>query len=603
MARLGVVIAIVLAGVLAVELRHAPAERAELTVALPTDIFTLDPQRMSVDYDFEVGFCLFEGLVRWDKDTLEPAPALAESWSVSPDGLVWTFRLRGGARWSNGDPVRAGDFVFAWRRALLADSAADYTQALFVIDGAEGFLEWRGERLAEYASLPAERRTPERAMEEFEAAKRRFEETVGVRAEDDLTLELRLGAPSSILLDLLCLPVALPVHPPTLERFTSVDGASGQVRTRTGWTKPGALVGNGPYALAERRFKRDLLLRRSPTYRDPGAVRAGSVRIVVVSNPNTAVLTYETGGVDWLPEALVDYLPGMIAESDRGERKDLRRTERFGTYFWSFNCRPALSGGGANPFHDERVRRAFAMATNKRDIVEKIRRVGDRATDALIPRGSITGYDADGRVNGVGHDPAGARELLARAGWRDRDADGIPEDGAGTPFPTVELLCSTGSYHERVALALGQMWEDALGVRSRVAAKESKVFNDDLGRGSFMVARGFWFGDYADPTTFLSINRTGDGNNDRGFSDAEFDALLAGAEREGDPAARMQLLEQAERIITERALPLLPIFHPSRASLFDPERVEGVSKHGRLLQHYWTVEVKRPGARADGGGP
>jgi oligopeptide transport system substrate-binding protein len=157
----------------------------------------------------------------------------------------------------------------------------------------------------------------------------------------------------------------------------------------------------------------------------------------------------------------------------------------------------------------------------------------------------------------------------------------------------VELSCSTGSYHERVGLALGQMWEDALGVRSRVAAKESKVFNDDLADGAFMVARGFWFGDYADPTTFLNVHRTGDGNNDRGYSDPEFDALMAAAERERDPGARMALLGRAEWLTTARTLPLLPIFHPSRASLFDPDRISGVSRHPRLLQHYWEVEVRR----------
>lgn len=227
--------------------------------------------------------------------------------------------------------------------------------------------------------------------------------------------------------------------------------------------------------------------------------------------------------------------------------------------------------------------------------MEDLRRVGERAAETLIPRGSIRGYDEDGSIRGLAFDAEEARAELARAGWRVREAGGAVTGQHGEPFPVVTLLASTGSYHVLVAQALAAMWEKALGVRTSIVVKETKTYRDDLKRRDYMVARGGWFGDYADPTTFLNIHATGDGNNDRGFSDEEFDALLARAAEEQDPRERMRLLERAEQRSLELA-PVIPIWVYRQFYQYDSARVRGITSHPRMIQFLHLIE-------AEGGGP
>ncbi len=581
---------LLLSSIAAVLLTDSPAPPASYVVAERTDIFTLDPQRMEYNQDLRTCYAIYEGLARWDNDTFAILPAIAETWDVSEDRRTYTFHLRDDAKWSNGDPVRAHDFVYSWRRALMPDTAAAYSGMYFLIEGAENFFGWRSEQMAEYGKRGAGERTSEAAVALRRAAEAHFDETVGVRALDERTFEVRLVRPTSYFLDLCAFGPFYPVHPPTVEEWVSVDARSGRIEQRHDWTKPPLIVTNGPYVVARWRFKRDIRLERNPHYWQPEMVKSDSVEMRIIPNPGGAVLAYETGAVDWVEEVFVDYLPEMIEEQKQGERNNLIKTPNFGTYFWSFNCTEMLPDGRVNPFADARVRRAFAMCVNKKDIVEKVRRQGEPIADTLIPPGSIAGFDEGGSITGLAFDPAGGRALLGEAGWVDRDGDGIPENGDGEPFPMVELLYSTNSYHEDIALAMGAMWEEALGVRSRLAPKESKIYKDDLKKRNYMMARGGWYGDYGDPTTFLNIHRTGDGNNDRGYSDPHFDELLKRAEKAPDDSARMRLLEEAERYTTEETLPVLPLFSYVRYYMFDPETFTGISRHPRITQYLWELE-------------
>jgi oligopeptide transport system substrate-binding protein len=581
-------IALVIAG-------DRPPPPAEFTYAENTSIITLDPQRISYTHDMRVSYCLFEGLLRWDNTTFIPRPAVASAWEASDDATTYTFHLRPEARWSNGEPVVASDFVFAWRRLLLPDTAADYTALFFVIDGAEAFFRWRGDQLERYAARPASERTPAAAGALWARTIDRFDETVGLTATDAHTLVVRLSRPTAYFLDLVCFAVAHPVHPATVERWASIDASTGRLNQRHDWTKPPLHVGNGPMVVSDWRFKRSFRMERSPTYRDREALieagSVGSIAIVEIENSNTAVLAFQTGAVDWITNAdRIGYLAEMLEQQRRGERDDTHAFPTFGTYFWGFNCTKTLTGGRVNPFADARVRRAFAMATNKRDITDKLRRLGEPPAGSLIPPGSIPGYTPP---EGLAFDPEGARALLLRAGWSDRDGDGIPENSSGEPFPVVETLCSTGSYHEDIALTLGSMWETNLGVRTRIVSKETKAYKDDLSRRDYMCARGGWYGDYGDPLTFLELSRTGDGNNDRGFSSPAFDALLDRAINEPDPARRLDILAQAERMIVEDECPILPIFQYVQFYLYDPNVLSGVSEHPRLVQYPYAMRIHR----------
>lgn len=587
--------ALLLAAILAAVASDRPQPPADYTFINGITVFTLDPQRMSYEQDLRIAHSIYDGLVRWNPYTFDIIPGVAESWSLDDDAVTYTFRLRDNARWSNGDPITAEDFRYAWRRAVMPDTAADFTTLFFKIKGAEDFFNWRTAQLAEYARLPASERTADAALELRDEARRAFDKMVGFETPDARTIVVTLERPTPYFLDLCAFPVFFPCHPETVERFVSVDPASGRLDQRYDWTKPPILVSSGAYVVKSWRFKRDMRLEANPYYWDRDNVVSKSVLALEIEDVNTRVLTFETGGADWETDVLVDYVGDMVAQKRRGERDTIHSFPRFGTYFWSFNCTPTLTDGRDNPFHDPRVRRAFALSVNKRDIVDKVRNLGEIPASVITPPGSIPGYDEDQSIKGLGFDPAHARRLLADAGWTDRNNDGFVENAQGTPFPTVELLCSAGSYHDKVALAMGAMWEKSLGVRTRIVVKESKTYKDDLKRRDYMLARGGWFGDYGDPTTFLSLSVTGDGNNDRGYSDPRFDAMIDRANDTRDPAERMRILEDAERYLVEESLPILPIWFYQDYNLYDPETMFGISHHPRLVQYLHWIGKRKTG--------
>lgn len=632
-----------------------PQEPAEFVFVNRGELHTLDPQRMSWLQDFRIAYAIYEGLVRWDNDTFAAEPANASAWKISEDGTVYTFALRPEAKWSNGDPVTAHDYVYAWKRALLPDTAADYSDLFFRLRGGEAFFNWRIAQLEAYAARPAGERTAEAAQRLRAEADAKFAELVGVSALDDHRLRVELERPTPYLLDLLAFPVFYPVHPPTVEAFVAVDPASGGIQQQHGWTKPGRIVGNGPYVLKVWRYKRDLRLERNPHYWDPALARSDSVVSLAIEDPNTMVLSFTTGTIDWLSTVEgLDYLPDMIAQARRyrerhaeryeahrqawireqmsamgeeafrakyaerlddpffgygeamyrlaleappgpGERNDIHAFPAYGTYFYNFNCQERLNDGRPNPFHDARVRRAFTMAVDKRRIVTSVTRLNQPVATSFIPPGSIPGFNSP---EGVPFDPAAARRLLAEAGWADRDRDGVPENAEGRRFPKVELLYETGGGHEEIALAVADMWQRELGVDVMLEGQEPKTAGERKKNHDFMVSRANWFGDYGDPTTYLDIFRTTNGNNDRAYSNPAFDELMARTDREADPEARMRLLEQAEAMVMNEELPMLPLFHRITIYMFRPEEVRGLSTHSRLVQYMWKVEARNA---AEGG--
>jgi len=598
-----ILLAVALVAIVALD---RPSPRAEFVFVNPTDAFTLDPQRMSYQQDIRFARALYEMLVTIDADG-SLIPGAASSWQQSDDALTWTFHLRPESKWSNGDPVRASDFLYAWRRLLLPESAADYTGFLFSVDGAEAFFKWRSEALAAYAresSGPAARtrdgsspsstargagapHTREAAEALWRESLERFDRTVGISAPDDLTLVVRLARPVHYWLDLCAFPALGPVHPPTVERFSSLDPVTGRLVQKPGWTKAGQLVSNGPYELVEWRYKRNLRLERNPHFRDPTMAIVESIDAVPIESPTTAVLAYESGAADWLPDLLPDFRADMV----ESPRTDVHSIPSFGTDFFSFNCRPTLPGDRPNPFADARVRRAFALAVDRQLLVDRVTRLHEPVSNVIVPRGAIDGYESPA---GLPFDPVRAREELAAAGWRDRDGDGFVEDETGRAFPTVDLLFSSTSPRYRdLALALRDLWRTHLGVNTETRGKESKLYKEDLKTGNFMVARGGWYGDYKDPTTWLELSRTGDGNNDRGYSNKAFDDLLDKAANERDPKKRMLILTSAERLLFDEELPMLPICTFVTLYLYDPERVSGLTHDPGLDQYLGRVRVTK----------
>jgi oligopeptide transport system substrate-binding protein len=584
--------------------------RADVVMVHRVDVFTLDPQRMSYQQDLRVAMALYEGVAALENRTCKAAPGVAESWEISPDGKRYVFRLRENARWSNGDPVTAHDFVFAWRRAILPDTAVEYSGQFMTIRGAPEFFEWRNRKLREFAAGP-KGETAAKAL--WAETVKRFDETVGLRAPDSRTFEIELSQPVAFFLDLCTFGVFSPVHRPTLERFTRIDPATGRVEEDPEWTRPEHHVTNGPYRLAQWRAKRDLRLEPNEFYWNKAAMRNGSVTVATVEDPNTAVLMFESGEADWLTDVIVEYRADMLAQRRRyedrhaetiarresqglsidetlarlpaprrGERRNIHAFPAFGTDFYSFNCRPQLNDGRVNPFADARVRRAFALAIDKQAIVTRITRLNERIAATLVPVGSIPGYESP---LGLPFDPKRAREELASAGWVDRDGDGFVEDASGNRFLTVEILYASGnSRYEDISLALRDMWRQTLGVACEVRNREARARKDDLIGGDFIVGSGGWYGDYGDPTTWLDLSKTGDGNNDRGYSNAKFDAMLAAAAAEVDVQKRLDILSDAERFLMEEELPIAPICQFVTVYMYEPGKFTGLTSHPRLEQ-------------------
>jgi oligopeptide transport system substrate-binding protein len=608
-----------------------PQPRADFAFVNRGDVNTLDLQKMSWMQDLRVARILFEGLVANDVFTHDYAiiPAAAERWELSESGLEYTFHIRHDARWSNGEPVRASDFVYSWRRAILPDTAADYTKLFQLIEGASAYADWRQAQLDAYAERDLsglnaeERRAQAEAL--WQEAQAKFDEMVALRAVDDRTLWVKLELPTPYFLDLLAFAVFYPVYPPLVRQYESVDPQTGFLQAKTGWTKPPELVSNGPYMLTSWRFKRDMRFEQNPHYWNREALNLETISTPSINDPNAAVLAYTSGVVDWVSDVTPAYRADMLLDKMRfydenrekyeqlkaqgldmfeidrqlpdDPRKDIHAVPAFGTYWYNFNCLPTLPDGRKNPFADARVRRAFAMTVDKQSIVDDVQRLGNPVARTIIPKGSIGGYESPEGLDCVSDAKteaqkqaiiAEARQLLVEAGYP------TPQD-----VPTIEILFNKDGGHDLIAQVVQKNWQEYLGVSVRLAQKEIKVFRDDLKKQNYMVSRAGWYGDYGDPTTFLDINRIDDGNNDRKYHNPRYEQLLDQAAVELDAEKRMAMLSEAERITMDVDLPLVPLFHYMTVYLFDPDTLSGLNPHPRTEQNVYLFDILDDGKGSD----
>lgn len=610
---------LLLAGlVTATVLSDRPMPKADFSFINRGDVTTLDIAQMSWMQDIRACKLVYQGLCRNDIFSREftVSPGVAERWDISPDGRTYTFHLRKDARWSNGEPVKASDFIYSWRRALIPDTAADYSGFMMVIKGGQAFFDWRSAALADFAKhLRDEGKRSDRARAEalWQETLKKYDELFHAHAIDDRTIAVELERPTPYFLDLCAFVTFYPVYEPLVKAYEFIDPETGRIKTEQSWTKPPLAVFNGPFVLDVWRFKRDMHFTKNPHYWDKENVDIDTISIPTVEDPNAAVMSYRTGAVDWVSDVVVPYRAEMLAdkkkfyaehqadydayvamgldpvEIDRrlppDPRKNIHAFPAFGTYFWNFNCVPKLPDGRDNPFHDARVRRAFSMAVDKAAIADQVRRCGEPVATTLIPPGSVGGYQSP---KGLPFDPAAARKLLAEAGYPD-----------GKGFINVELLFTKDGGHDLIAQAIAKNWQEYLGVSVTLALKEVKTFRDQVKNKGYITSRGSWYGDYGDPTTFLDLSKTGDGNNDRGYSNAHFDSLLAKAAEEPDVQKRMRYLEEAERFIMDEECPVIPIFHYVQIYLFNADKMTGISSHPRQEQLLYKVDMFGDGKGTD----
>lgn len=470
---------------------------------------SLDPHVVTGVIEDRILSALFEGLVNLDLETLKPIPGVAESWSISDDGTVYTFHLRQDARWSNDNPVTAHDFAYAWERILTPALAAEYAYMLYVIRNAEAYNTG--------------------AIGDFSE--------VGVKAPDEHTLEVTLRAPTPYFLSLQIHFAWYPVHRPTIERFRAFTDRNSP------WIRPENFVGNGPFRLREWSPNARIVVTKNPAYWDRDNVRLNEIWFLPYSNALTEERAFRAGDLD-----LTYTVPYAKIAVYQHEHPELIRIDPYlGTEFIRFNTtRP--------PFNDARVRRAFSMAIDRETLVNRVMRGGQKPAYAFVPPGTA-GYTSTYRV---AYDPPAARELLAEAGY---------PNGGG--FPTVELLFDTGDNQRIYVEALQHMWKEALGVDVALRNQDHKTWLTSMISLDYDLARSFWIGDYVDPSNFLEMFYANSGNNRTGFASKEYEALLRRAAYAIDDSERNDLYRAAEELLLSDA-PIVPVYFHTRPYLKSP---------------------------------
>ncbi len=635
-----------LVGTLSVYSLRSREPKADFTYVNPSGIHTLDPARMSWTQDFRVALNIWEGLTTLDPRTLLPMEGSAFfPPAVSENGLTYTFTIRNDAKWSNGEPVTAKDFIRGWRRGMEPGSVTDYAFLLTdQIAGAADYVNWRQDSVVALTALSrlkdgwdidarqARGLVRHRLFEHVRAANvppvveaehdresdagwaelgrsfgrldvdwsavheealddhaARIEERfarVGVEAPDEQTLIVHLARPCPYFLDLTALPIFYPCHNSIellRERYRGAPiTAQGLVVYDPQWTKPRnrrngypGLITNGAYRMDDWIFKRRVRLTVNPFYRQADSIACRVIDMLVFENVNAALMAYEAGDVDFLPSMAVSYDHEIARLARTGQRKDFHLCPVLATYFLNFNCVSATVGGRRNPFVDGRVRKAFSLAVDKDRIVHNVLKRGDRVAHSFVPPGAIPGYEPPA---GLLRDVEEARRLLGEAGYP-----------GGTGLGSIELLYTTRD--ERVVQALAHIWERELGVHIELRAKESKTFAQDKASHRYMIARGNWYADYNDPTTFLNCLTSGNGNNDSGYTSTRYDELILEAGAVADPTRRAALLRKAEAIIVEDDFPILPIFHYAEPIAVKPY-VKGLHLNARLWFPFRYVSVQ-----------
>jgi oligopeptide transport system substrate-binding protein len=462
----------------------------------PADV---DPHVTTGIPEFHIQLALFEGLVGKDPQTLEVVPAVAESWEISEDNKTYTFKIRESAKWSNGDPVTAEDFVWSWQRALLPALGNQYAYSLHVIKNAEAFN--RGD-ITDFSQ-------------------------VGVKALDERTLKVELENPTPYFLQLLDHHSMYPVHRATIEKFGTADQRGSL------WTRPENFVGNGPFTLKEWSPNKVLVVERNPLYWDADLVRLNEIHFYPVQESSTAERMFRAGQLH-----IVQDLPTHKIKAYREENSDvLRSFPHFATYFYRLNVdRP--------PLDDARVRRALAYSIDRELLTARVTKGGERPAFSLTPP-DTNDYTAKAKMS---HNVELARELLAEAGYPN-----------GEGFPPLTILYNTMEDHQKLAVAIQQMWKQALNIDVTLENQDWKVFLSNLRTRDYDVARAGWVGDYYDPNTFLDMFVSGGGNNNTGWSNPRYDALIRQAAQAESQVERYAYFQEAEAILLEEA-PIIPLY-------------------------------------------
>lgn len=478
---------------------------------LSSDPESVDPHKARSVQAGEVLRDIGEGLLSYSASG-ELVAGAADAWTLSDDGLTYTFHIREAARWSNGDPVTAQQFVFSLRRLVDPATAAFYSQMLGDVVNAQEIIA--GD------AAPAE---------------------LGVAAVDDRTLIIMLVRPTPYLLSLLTYPATFPVHPGSVAEHGDA------------FTRAGTLLSNGAYKLDRWEPGSVLELSRNEHYWNTAATAIDKVRHHVLTQEMTELNRYRAGEIQ-----ITSSVPPDSFEQVRQEYpEELHIAPYLGIYYYGFNL-------SKPPFKDNpQLREALSMAVDRDVLVTSITGRGEAPAFSWVPPG-VDNY-APRRFNYADQSQAErnahARRLLQEAGY-----------DAGNPLQ-VELRYNTSDTQQRIALAVQSMWRDVLGVETTLINEEFQVLLENMReREVTQVFRSSWIGDYNDAHTFLGIMESGNASNMPGYASEEFDSLMQRAAAQVDPDRRRLYLEEAERVLLADH-PVIPLYFYVSKHLVKPEVV------------------------------
>ena len=484
-----------------------------LDINIASEPETIDPQLNTAADGAIMLNHLFESLIRWDDDGNGNAvlkPGMAESWEVSEDGLTWTFKLRD-AKWSDGKPVTAEDFVYAWNRLVDPKTGADYEYLLDMVKGYE-------------------------------------EKKLDISAPDEKTFVVNLNVKCPYFEEICAFPSTYPVKKDVVENNDQ-------------WTlSPETYISNGPYKMESWDHNQTIKMVKNPEYYDADSYTAEKINFHLKDDHNAIYASYRSGELDFIGAfAPTEEIPNLIASGELNVRPQI------GTYFVCFNNKKA-------PFDNPDVRKAFSLAIDRNFIIEQVTQAGQVPAPAYVPNGI---YDAKGtegeefrKVGGEYYSVKAedyeknceeARKLLEKAGYKD-----------GKGFPEVTYLYNTNDAHKAIGEALQNMWQQVLGVTVTLSNQEWNVFINERQQGNYEIARHGWVADFNDPMSFLDMWLTGGGNNDAKYENPEYDKLIKEAKATADQTKRMELMHKAEDILIKDDGVVAPIYFYTSTDMLKP---------------------------------
>lgn len=470
---------------------------------------SLDPHKIEGVPESNIARDLFEGIVI-NGPNGEILPGVATHWE-NQEFKVWTFHLRKDAKWSNGDPVTAQDFVYSWRRLADPNTASPYASYL------------------QYAHIIN--------VDDVIKGKQK-PESLGVKALDDHTFQVTLSEPVPYLVRLLIHSTMSPVHRATVEKYGDR------------WTQPQNFVGNGAYKLKSWSINERLVFERSPTYWDNKNTIINQVTFLPISSEVTDVNRYRSGEIDMtysnLPIELFQKLKKEIPDQ-------LRVNPYLCTYFYEINNQKP-------PFNDPRVRTALKLGMDRDLITNKVKNQGDTPAYGWVPP-----YIADfkdekpdwyTKLNQQQRNEE-AKKLLAEAGF-----------SKDNPLK-ISLLYNTSDLHKKMAIAAAAIWKKNIGVEVSLENQEWKTFLDTRHQGNYDIARAGWCADYNEPTTFLNVKLSYSSNNTAHYKSEAFDALMKEALKVKSDAERAEIYKQANALIDKDSA-VVPLYYYVSTRLVKP---------------------------------